>query len=150
MISAIPVTNISYILEDQMEEKKGLLIKSDKLTYITPNGVKYFDDIKQLEYLLCDTIKFKKPKKQTEEIETYYIDEYPIKHGKNIYNINKDGKIISYSVSENSDVKYLIGYWVVNGGVILNPKVSTIDENCYGPYKNEFDAKADLKLTGKK
>lgn len=150
MISAIPVTNISYILENDLQDKLGLLIKSEKLTYITPSNIQYFDNISDLEKLLNEEIKFKKNKKPTETIETYYINEYPIKHGKNIYNIEDYNKTVSYTITENSNVKYLAGYWIVNDTINLNPKLSTIDETCHGPYKNEFDAKADSKIIGKK
>lgn len=150
MIKATPITENSFILENDLDEKVGLLIKTDKIKLISVgSGFETFDNIDKLEEKLKDKIKFKKLKKQSEKVETHYINEYPIKHGKDIFNIEQEDKIIKYTVSENSDVKYLAGYWIINNSVNLNPKLSTLTEDSVGPYKSEFDAKADLKILTK-
>lgn len=143
-MEAKKLTENSYMLMDKNGTKIGLTFKRGDYIISTHDLSQTFKSIEDIAFMLKENVIYTEiPSNEKEEMR---IEGYPIKH-KSYYDY-KNEKYITYRLTGNSKIEFVAGWWILhhNTGyyMSLSPKLSTLNEDSVGPFKDGFECKTEL------
>lgn len=147
-MEAKKLTENCYLISDQYNNRLGLTFKvGDKVLFTY--DLEVYDSIEEIARKQNEKVIYTEI--ASEEKSNKDIEGYPIRHDE-FYEVSEQDfngdTIITYKSREGSTVEFCAGWWVISTDsqlrVTLSPKLSTLSNNCYGPFKNKFDCQAEL------
>lgn len=142
-MKARKLTENSFILTSDLGNNVALVFKRDESFISSHDTTQIFLSLEQIAQCFNEKLIF-------EEVEEKAIEkilfDYPIKH--DFFIEENEKPFPSYKIKNDSKVVYAAGWWVIphESGyrLALSPKVLTINNKCYGPYKTKFLANAQM------
>jgi hypothetical protein len=147
-LEAKKLTESCYLISDSYGNKLGLGM-------IRTGGVLFTYDLEFYENIESIANKFNENLMYTEvhsnESSEKYIEDYPIKHDVFVDSQMEtvlEFETYTYKIREESNVKFCAGWWVIHTDAVnraaLSPKLTTLTEQCHGPFKSRFDCQAEV------
>jgi len=137
------LTNNTYLLTSQLGHHVALVWKRDNSFISSHKSDRTYESLQEIATEFAENLTEKVIEKEEGSNKLF---NYPVKHDTQ-FDISEN-PYPTYSSKEGSKVVFAAGFWVIhyNGAyrVGLSPKVSTLDEQCQGPFLDKFSANVSL------
>jgi hypothetical protein len=142
------LTDVCYLISDTYGNKLGLGMVRDDVILFT-HDLTFYKSFEEIADKFDEKLIY--TELTTTDSAKKEIHEYPIKHDvcfEEEHETHDDFTTYTYKTREGSNVKFCAGWWVIHTDatyrMVISPKLTTLNPNCHGPFKNKFDCQAEV------
>lgn len=147
-MEAKKLTENSYMMTDSYGNKLGLaLIRGD--TILFTHNMEFYPTLETLAKHFKEKLVYTELASNEESVKD--IEGFPTRHDQFFETTNatfKEDQIITYKTREGSNVVYVAGWWAIGTNstfrTTISPKLSTLTDQSFGPYKSRFDCQNEV------